>query len=243
MQSGLPRACDIGCAGLTSARLSASTRVDPFRDRRLRRLSRPDVGVPASVFPGFRPAAIMSMVFDEYGRPFIILREQQQQARIKGLDAQKVRARRGARARARRAAPAGTRDAAEAREDAIVRCARRLRGFLDNSDTIRSLAPCRPRQLRFSVFTRLRRRSHAQPEARGWPSLPLEVPRAPWARPGRNRRYAPSRRLPSVARPRDRARGRVRARLFARRFETAPFLGSRLSALDRVLTLPEPTRP
>jgi len=33
----------------------------------------------------------MSMVFDEYGRPFIILREQQQQARIKGLDAQKVR--------------------------------------------------------------------------------------------------------------------------------------------------------
>ena len=44
----------------------------------------------------------MSMVFDEYGRPFIILREQQQQARIKGLDAQKVRARRGARARASR---------------------------------------------------------------------------------------------------------------------------------------------
>lgn len=32
----------------------------------------------------------MSLVFDEYGRPFIILREQQQQARIKGLEAQKV---------------------------------------------------------------------------------------------------------------------------------------------------------
>jgi hypothetical protein len=32
----------------------------------------------------------MSLVFDEYGRPFIILREQQQQARIKGLDAQKA---------------------------------------------------------------------------------------------------------------------------------------------------------
>lgn len=32
----------------------------------------------------------MSLVFDEYGRPFIILREQQQQARIKGLEAQKA---------------------------------------------------------------------------------------------------------------------------------------------------------
>ena len=27
----------------------------------------------------------MSLVFDEYGRPFIILREQQQKARIKGI--------------------------------------------------------------------------------------------------------------------------------------------------------------
>ena len=32
----------------------------------------------------------MSLVFDEYGRPFIILREQQQQARIKGIEAQKA---------------------------------------------------------------------------------------------------------------------------------------------------------
>eukprot|EP01039_Chlorochromonas_danica_P003604 gene3604-3947_t len=32
----------------------------------------------------------MSLVFDEYGRPFVILREQQQQARIKGLEAQKA---------------------------------------------------------------------------------------------------------------------------------------------------------
>lgn len=32
----------------------------------------------------------MSLIFDEYGRPFIILREQQQQARIKGIDAQKA---------------------------------------------------------------------------------------------------------------------------------------------------------
>lgn len=32
----------------------------------------------------------MSLVFDEYGRPFIILREQQQKARIKGIDAQKA---------------------------------------------------------------------------------------------------------------------------------------------------------
>ena len=33
----------------------------------------------------------MSMIFDEYGRPFIILREQQAQARIRGKEAQKVR--------------------------------------------------------------------------------------------------------------------------------------------------------
>mmetsp|Transcript_32257 Transcript_32257/g.70277 ORF Transcript_32257/g.70277 Transcript_32257/m.70277 type:complete len:537 (+) Transcript_32257:14-1624(+) len=32
----------------------------------------------------------MSLVFDEYGRPFIILREQQEQARIKGIEAQKA---------------------------------------------------------------------------------------------------------------------------------------------------------
>jgi T-complex protein 1 subunit epsilon len=32
----------------------------------------------------------MSLIFDEYGRPFIILREHQQQARIKGLEAQKA---------------------------------------------------------------------------------------------------------------------------------------------------------
>ena len=31
------------------------------------------------------------MIFDEYGRPFIILKEQQEQARVKGLAAQKVR--------------------------------------------------------------------------------------------------------------------------------------------------------
>lgn len=31
------------------------------------------------------------MIFDEYGRPFIILREQQAQARIRGKEAQKVR--------------------------------------------------------------------------------------------------------------------------------------------------------
>jgi T-complex protein 1 subunit epsilon len=32
----------------------------------------------------------MSLIFDEYGRPFIILREQQAKARIKGIDAQKA---------------------------------------------------------------------------------------------------------------------------------------------------------
>lgn len=37
------------------------------------------------------PAVTMSMIFDEYGRPFIILREQQAQARIRGKEAQKVR--------------------------------------------------------------------------------------------------------------------------------------------------------
>ena len=31
----------------------------------------------------------MSMVFDEYGRPFIILKEQQAKARVKGIEAQK----------------------------------------------------------------------------------------------------------------------------------------------------------
>jgi hypothetical protein len=32
---------------------------------------------------------LQSMVYDEYGRPFVILREQQAQGRIKGLEAQK----------------------------------------------------------------------------------------------------------------------------------------------------------
>jgi len=32
----------------------------------------------------------MSLVFDEYGRPFIILREQQAKTRLKGLEAQKA---------------------------------------------------------------------------------------------------------------------------------------------------------
>jgi hypothetical protein len=33
----------------------------------------------------------MSMVFDEYGRPFIILREQKAKERVRGIEAQKVR--------------------------------------------------------------------------------------------------------------------------------------------------------
>ena len=32
----------------------------------------------------------MSLVFDEFGRPFIIMREQGKQARLKGLEAQKA---------------------------------------------------------------------------------------------------------------------------------------------------------
>ena len=34
--------------------------------------------------------SIILVVFDEYGRPFIILKEQQQKARVKGVEAQKV---------------------------------------------------------------------------------------------------------------------------------------------------------
>ena len=37
------------------------------------------------------PPSSLSVVFDEYGRPFIILKEQQQKARVKGVEAQKVR--------------------------------------------------------------------------------------------------------------------------------------------------------
>ena len=32
----------------------------------------------------------MSLVFDEYGRPFIIIRDQEDKKRLTGLDAQKV---------------------------------------------------------------------------------------------------------------------------------------------------------
>ena len=34
--------------------------------------------------------SIMSLTFDEYGRPFIIIREQGKKMRLKGRDAQKV---------------------------------------------------------------------------------------------------------------------------------------------------------
>jgi hypothetical protein len=32
----------------------------------------------------------MSLVFDEYGRPFVVLREQQTRGRVKGIEAHKV---------------------------------------------------------------------------------------------------------------------------------------------------------
>jgi len=32
----------------------------------------------------------MSLIFDEFGRPFVILRDQQQQARLRGIEAQKA---------------------------------------------------------------------------------------------------------------------------------------------------------
>ena len=32
----------------------------------------------------------MSLIFDEYGRPFVILKDQQQQARLRGIEAQKA---------------------------------------------------------------------------------------------------------------------------------------------------------
>ena len=33
----------------------------------------------------------MSLAFDEYGRPFLIVREQEKKQRLQGLEAQKVR--------------------------------------------------------------------------------------------------------------------------------------------------------
>ncbi len=33
----------------------------------------------------------MSLIFDEYGRPYVIIRDQETKSRLKGLDAQKVR--------------------------------------------------------------------------------------------------------------------------------------------------------
>lgn len=45
------------------------------------------------VFPSRAPfPPRMSLVFDEYGRPFILMREQESKSRIKGLEAQKVSA-------------------------------------------------------------------------------------------------------------------------------------------------------
>ena len=35
-------------------------------------------------------SASMALAFDEFGRPFIILREQEQKSRLRGLDAQKA---------------------------------------------------------------------------------------------------------------------------------------------------------
>lgn len=32
----------------------------------------------------------MSLIYDEYGRPYIIIRDQERKSRLKGLDAQKV---------------------------------------------------------------------------------------------------------------------------------------------------------
>ena len=32
----------------------------------------------------------MSLIFDEYGRPYVIIRDQETKSRLKGLDAQKV---------------------------------------------------------------------------------------------------------------------------------------------------------
>lgn len=59
------------------------------------RVPAPSPSCPSSLRPrSLRPAPglrhSMSLIFDEFGRPFIILREQQQMARVKGLEAQKV---------------------------------------------------------------------------------------------------------------------------------------------------------
>ena len=47
-----------------------------------------------------------SLVFDEYGRPYIIIRDQDQKTRLKGIDAQKVRRVAHARGKRRRLLPA-----------------------------------------------------------------------------------------------------------------------------------------
>ena len=38
-----------------------------------------------------QPTNNMSLAFDEYGRPFIVIREQERKKRTKGLEAHKVR--------------------------------------------------------------------------------------------------------------------------------------------------------
>ena len=41
-------------------------------------------------YPPFLSLGIMSLTFDEYGRPFLIIRDQENQRRLTGLEAQKV---------------------------------------------------------------------------------------------------------------------------------------------------------
>jgi len=45
---------------------------------------------PPSGASGTALAAAMALAFDEFGRPFIILREQEKKTRLRGLDAQKA---------------------------------------------------------------------------------------------------------------------------------------------------------
>ena len=55
-----------------------------------RSLPKPRPGAPVRQESTSPPLFRMSLVFDEYGRPFIIIRDQESKSRLKGLDAQKA---------------------------------------------------------------------------------------------------------------------------------------------------------
>lgn len=75
-------------------RKATARRVKPQERAFLLRLNPPLQATPdASCFHSYRYAATMSLVFDEYGRPFIIVKEQDKKSRLKGVAALKVKMR------------------------------------------------------------------------------------------------------------------------------------------------------